>query len=213
MIPTSTRIVLPLIGFALLSGGCTQDDDPPAGDDDTTAQEPEDECADVLEFDLPPSTSHKPAYSGEIDLETSNITGSCTASVPLDPQDPEVVGEGAFHFDAEFLGWAMDCFVNLHDRTSTYCEAWDPDTGNPCTHEGHDRHGWQMVNDAYGWEPPHCWWDYWSLDLDYVGDLDRAIDEEKTLFVCEDAGSSLLAELCCQDDYTEITYCVEVVDW
>ncbi len=175
------------------AGGCDQFDLP--GDDD------DDDIGD--DDDVPP------AYQGDIQMADALVYGECTATVEVDPAHPENVPEGWFEFEIELAGWAMDCWINFWDHLSDYCEAYDPDTGDPCESDGYTRPGWDMTNDAYGWDPVYGFWDYWTAYIEYFQDLATASAQGESVFVCENAGVDFTTEFCCQDDYTEVLYCRE----
>jgi len=179
-------------------GGCDMfdvdgDDDDTIGDDDIGGDDDD----------------ATPAYMGDIDMDASLMYGECTIGVPNNPNRPWKTARGWYDFEIELVGWALDCWINLRDTESDYCEAYDPVTGDPCESEGHTRGGWSMTNASYGWDPVYGFWDYWTAYVEYIMDLDAAVADYSSTFICEDAGTGFSTEFCCQDYHTEVLYCAE----
>ena len=177
------------------------DDDQSQNDDDATA-------ADDDEGDDDDST---PDYSGEIDIHHPDtiLHSHCAATVESVPDGP--TPEGWFEFEIELVGWARDCYVNLRDGTSDYCEAYDPVSGFPCEPYGYTRPGWDMANGSREWSEEAGFHDRWGVHIEYIMDLGQADTDGKSIFTCENAGSNFSTEFCCSDMISGGLQCAEFV--
>ncbi len=195
-----TMLLALLLSLGLVSIGCDGviDDDDSADDD--TADDDTSGDDDVT-----------PEYTGEIDMANALLYGECTATVESDPANPDQIPEGWFEFEIEMEGWAFECWIEFWDLVSSYCEGYDPNTGDPCEPYGYSRPGWEMSNVDYGWDATDGFWDYYDAYIEYIMDLAQADAAGKSIFICENAGNNFETWFCCTDDYTELAYCTEFI--
>ncbi len=182
------------------------DDDTTAGDDDTTAGDDDSADDDTGDDDTgdDDDDDSTPNYTGDIDMDNAYLESACWATVP---QGDPAGGQGTFAFHVEMPGWADSAWVELWSISTSYCEGYDPVSGNPCDNNGIVRPGWDLDNIDYGWDPGVGFWDVWELDLDYHEIWPPANDA--SMFACEDAGSGFELWYCAVDYYTYDAFCVE----
>jgi len=115
-------------------------------------------------------------------------SAACTVEVTDDP--PETAGEGAFEVLIRFDQPMDSVWVELWDLTSPYCEGFDPKTGDPCGEGDMLRPGWSLTPtstlDPDQVDAEYC--EVWTAEIPYVGDAVEAWEQERSAFVCEEAG-------------------------
>lgn len=183
-----------VLGLGLVGIGCETelDDDDSAGDD-------------------------WPDYTGDIDLDSSYITNGCTVEVASVSVDQDPAPSGYFEFDIELTGWAMECWIEMWDDTSAYCEGWD-ELGDPCAPDGAGtRPGWDMAQGDYGYDAATGHWDSWYLTLDY--EMVWPPHANESLFICENAGDpevgtgNFWTYMGCCDYATDYCELVQLASW
>ena len=205
-------VVLALLPLGL---GCTpqpmgddddNDDNDSAGDDDAGDDDAGDD--DGGDDDGGDDDDSTPTYTGEIDMNGASLDASCTVTVPA--SDPGG-GEGYFDHFIDMSGWAGACWTEMWDHLSPYCEGWNPYTGEVCETKGYDRPGWDMNNADFGWNSANGFWDQWDQHLLYHVTWPPA--SNKSIFICENAGSGFDTYFCCCDYATNNCYCTEFNSW
>ena len=193
-----------LLGFPVIApDGC-----------DTVVREPE-EMPDRDDDDW--DDDSWPDYEGEIDMGNASVGASCAVEVPQNEEDPEDPAAGYYQFEITVDGWAGDCWIEMWDYSSPYCEGFD-ENGDPCEHEGVARPGWWLNQGDYGYDASTGFWDSWWLDLDY--EQSWPPDADKSYFTCEQAGNDpqdgdgeFITYFCCYDMVTDFGACVEYMGW
>ncbi len=213
-----------MLGLPLGTYGCFDmpttvgsPDDPQAGgdlgdDDDSWQGEGDDDVDDDGDDD-----AGWPYYEGDIQLDVSSLSYGCTVEVAYVSEDQDPPPSGTFDFDVELVGWASDCWIEMWDDTSVYCEGWDVD-GEPCDPPGAGtRPGWYMLQDDYGYDTAAGHWDSWYLALDY--EMVWPPLATASLFICENAGDpesgtgTFWSYMGCCDAVTDHCEIVQLGSW
>ncbi len=158
-----------------------------------------------------------PDYAGEIDMGQAIMEASCTVDVPLEEEDDGYPAAGTFQFDLAMDGWASECWIEMWDDASEYCEGFD-EYGDPCDDEELERPGWWFLQGDYGYDANIGFWDSWYLDLDYEHSWPPA--PHMSYFTCEGAGNDpeegdgeFITYFCCTDMATDYLACALFRDW
>ena len=186
-----TYILALMLSLGLVLFGCPTSPDDDSADDDTADDDDD-------------ST---PTYTGTIDMDNAALYASCAATVGSVEGGPP--GEGYFDFEIDVEGYAEIMWIEMWDKVSSYCEGWDPDTGDVCETAGYERPGWDMSNVNYGWNETDGFWDIWDLHLEYYQELAVAHPAGKSIFICENAGNNFRVYFCGCDYATEECLCTE----